>query len=63
MPTEGTPVLFGDLSKYLVIDREHLRLRELKELYAMDDRTGYLGFSFLDGRLTKRDAVKILRIL
>ncbi len=30
---------------------------------AMDDRTGYLGFSFLDGRLTKRDAVKILRIL
>ena len=63
MPTEGTPVLFGDLSKYLVIDREHLRLRELKELYAMDDRTGYLGFAFLDGRLTKRDAVKILRIL
>ena len=63
MPTEGTPVLFGDFSKYLVIDREHLRLRELKELYAMDDRTGYLGFSFLDGRLTKRDAVKILRIL
>ena len=63
MPTEGTPVLFGDLSKYLVIDREHLRLRELKELYAMDDRTGYLGFSFLDGRLTKRDAVKIFRIL
>ena len=63
MPTEGTPVLFGDLSKYLVIDREHLRLRELKELYALDDRTGYLGFSFLDGRLTKRDAVKILRIL
>ena len=63
MPAERTPVLFGDLSKYLVIDREHLRLRELKELYAMDDRTGYLGFSFLDGRLTKRDAVKILRIL
>ena len=63
MPTEGTPVLFGDLSKYLVIDREHLRLRELKELYAMDDRTGYLGFAFLDGRLTKRDAVKILRII
>ena len=37
MPTEGTPVLFGDFSKYLVIDREHLRLRELKELYAMDN--------------------------
>ncbi len=40
-----------------------VRLTTLKELYAMDDCTGYLGFSFLDGRLTKRDAVKILRIL
>ena len=62
MPSEGTPVLFGDLSYYWIIDHRYLVLRELRELFVLDDQTGYVGNELLDGMLTKREAVKGLII-
>ena len=62
MPSEGTPILFGDLSYYWVTDRTYLHIKELHEKFALDDMMGYLGYEFLDGMLTRRDAVKGLKL-
>lgn len=62
MPSEGAPILFGDLSYYLIIDRSDFCIRELAEMFAAEDCMGYLGSEFLDGRLTDTRAVKALRL-
>ncbi len=62
MPSEGTPVLFGDLEYYWLVERSDINIRVLVEKFSADDQTGYLGYEFLDGMLTKRDAVKALRL-
>lgn len=65
MPTVGTgakPIAFGDFSNYWIFDREHFSVRVLREKFASYGQVGYLGFEFLDGRLVRTDAVKVLKI-
>lgn len=59
----GMPVAFGDFSYYWIIDRRKLSVRELKELFITDHQLGYLGVEYLDGMLTRRDAIKTLSII
>ena len=62
MPDEGTPILFGDFKFYRIIDRCKLNIRVLKELFATEDKIGYLGYAFMDGVLTKSEAIKSLHL-
>lgn len=56
------PVAFGDFSYYWIVKRGPITLRRLIELYYLTSQTGYLSYEFLDGKLIRRDAVKVLAI-
>ncbi len=62
MPSDGTPILFGDLEYYWIIDRREIYIREMVEMYAEKHQIGYMGVEYLDGVLTKRDAVKVFKL-
>lgn len=56
------PVAFGDFSHYWIVNRLSLSVRTLTERFALQHQTGYLAYEFLDGRLTRPEAVKALQI-
>ena len=65
MPFVGAgakPVAFGDFSYYWIIDRKPVSMRILTEKFAAFDQIGYLALEFLDGKLIRPDAVKVLQI-
>ena len=62
-PTDGnSPIAFGDFSYYTIVDRDHTSAKALREKFAMNNQIGYLGFEFLDGKLVRPEAVKVLAI-
>lgn len=54
------PVAFGDFSYYWFISRSPVSLRTLTEQFAINDQVGYLGLEFVEGKLIRRDAVKVI---
>ncbi len=56
------PIAFGDFSYYWVIDRDPVSLRLLQELYAMYQQCGYYAIEFLDARLLRSEAIKVLQM-
>ncbi len=56
------PIAFGDFSFYWVIKRSPVYVRRLNEVFALNNQIGYLGYEFLDGKLIRSDAVKVLKI-
>lgn len=56
------PIAFGDFSYYWIIDRRPVSVRTLVEKFAVFGQIGYLAFKFLDGKLIRRDAVKVIQI-
>lgn len=56
------PIAFGDFSYYWIIDRDPVSLRLLSELYAMYQQCGYYAIEFLDARLLRSEAIKVLQI-
>ena len=56
------PVLFGDLSYYWIIDRSPASVKALNELFAANDQVGYVGYEYLDAKLIRPDAVKVIAI-
>ncbi len=61
--TDGAkPIAFGDFSYYWLIDRKPVSVRTLTEKFAIYDQIGYLAFEFLDGKLIRPDAVKVLKM-
>lgn len=54
------PIAFGDFSYYWLISRSPVSLRTLTERFAVNDQVGYLAVEFLDGKLIRRDAVKVM---
>lgn len=59
----NSPVAFGDFSYYTIVDRDHTSVKALREKFAMNNQVGYLGFEFLDGKLVRPEAVKVLSII
>lgn len=60
---EGTkPIAFGDFSYYWIIDRKPVSVRTLMERFAVLGQVGYLAFKFLDGKLIRRDALKVIQV-
>lgn len=62
-PTDGnSPIAFGDFSYYTIVDRDHTSVKALREKFAMNNQVGYIGFEFLDGKLVRPEAIKVLAI-
>ena len=55
-------IAFGDFSNYWLLQRFPLTIRTLKEKFAMRGQVGYLGCEYLDGKLIRKDAVKVLQM-
>ena len=56
------PIAFGDFSYYWVIGRSPIGVRTLSEKFAALDQLGYLAYEFLDGKLIRPEAVKVIQI-
>ena len=56
------PVAFGDFSYYTIVDRDHTSVKALREKFAINSQIGYLGIEFLDGKLVRPEAIKVLKI-
>ena len=60
--SNSKPIAFGDFSYYWVIGRSPVSVRTLSEKFAALDQIGYLAFEFLDGKLIRPEAVKVIQI-
>ena len=56
------PIAFGDFSYYWVIVRHLVAMRMLKEAFVLHAQLGYLAAEYIDGKLVRKDAVKVLQI-
>jgi len=54
--------LFGDCSFCWLIERGGISLRPLRERFVAFGLTGFIGTLFVDGRLVKQEAVKVLLV-
>jgi HK97 family phage major capsid protein len=60
--SDSKPIAFGDFSYYWVIGRSPVSVKMLSEKFALHDQIGYLAFEFLDGKLIRHEAVKVIQI-
>ena len=60
--SSSKPIAFGDFSYYWVIGRRPIGVRTLTEKFAALDQLGYLAYEFLDGKLIRPEAVKVIQI-
>ena len=56
------PIAFGDFSYYWIVGRSPLSVRPLVEQFAMVDCVGYLAYEFLDGKLIRPEAIKVMQM-
>lgn len=56
------PIAFGDFSYYWIVKRSPVSVRTLKELFVTNGMIGYLAHEFLDGKLVRKDAVKVIKM-
>lgn len=62
MPSIGKVIAFGDFSYYWIINRMPISARPIIELYAMYHQVEYLAHEYLDAKLIRSEAVKVLQI-
>lgn len=65
MPSIGAdnkPIAFGDFSFYTIVVREGISLKTLTETMPNFNDVGYLSYEFLDGKLVRPEAIKVLRM-
>ena len=55
-------IAFGDFSYYWVILKKPVSVRAIKEKFVVYDQIGYLAFEFLDGKLIRPEAIKVLQM-
>lgn len=61
--TAGEPLIaFGDFSYYTIADRGTRSIRDLRELFAGNDQTGFVMLERVDGALILPEAVKVLKM-
>lgn len=54
-------IAFGDFSYYWIADRQGRIFKKLSELYAANDKTGFVATQRVDGKLILPEAVKVLK--
>lgn len=62
MPSTGKIIAFGDFSYYWIINRMPISVRALTELFTMHNQVGYLAHEYLDAKLIRSEAVKVLQL-
>jgi HK97 family phage major capsid protein len=62
MESDSKPIAFGDFSYYWIICRSPVSVRALSEKFALLDQIGYLAFEFIDGKLIRQEAVKVIQM-
>lgn len=56
------PIAFGDFSYYWIVDRKSTSIRTLTELFAELGQIGYLAYKFLDAKLIRKEAIKVIQV-
>lgn len=56
------PIAFGDFSYYSIVERGNATMKVIKEVLPKIDDVGYLAFEFLDAKLMRPEAIKVLQI-
>ena len=56
------PIAFGDFSYYWVVERRTISVRPIYEKFAANNQIGYLAIEFLDGKLIRPEAIKVIQI-
>lgn len=56
------PIAFGDFSYYWVVDRSPISVRTITERFVLNEQIGYLAFEFLDGKLIRPEAIKVIQM-
>ena len=62
MPSTYKIIAFGDFSYYWIINRMPISVRALTELFTMHHQVGYLAHEYLDAKLIRSEAVKVLHL-
>ena len=65
MPSIGAgnkPIAFGDFSYYWIIIRDEVSVKVLKELYYDDMQIGYIAREYLDAKLIRPEAIKVIQM-
>lgn len=62
MPSTGKVIAFGDFSYYWIINRMPISVRALVEIYIMNHQVGYLAHEYLDAKLIRSEAIKVLQL-
>ena len=65
MPSIGAsnkPIAFGDFSFYTIVVREGISLKTLTETMPNFNDVGYLSYEFLDGKLVRPEAIKVMQM-
>lgn len=57
------PIAFGDFSYYWVIGRSPVSVNPLYEKFILNSQVGYLAYEFVDGKLIRPSAIKVLQII
>lgn len=60
--TGAKPIAFGDFSYYWVVDRSPVSIKTISERFVLNGQIGYLAFEFLDGKLIRPEAIKVLQM-
>lgn len=60
--TGTKPIAFGDFSYYWIVGRNPVTVRTLLEKFVLYDQIGYLAFEFLDGKLVRNEAIKVIQM-
>lgn len=55
-------VAFGDFSFYWIINESNFTIKVLSNYYATQQMVGYLSNFFLDGKLLRPEAIKVLKV-
>ena len=56
------PIAFGDFSYYWIVDRKATSIHTLVELFAELGQIGYLAYKFLDAKLIRKEAIKVIQM-
>ena len=56
------PIAFGDFSYYWIVDRAPFVMRRLNEIFALSQQIGFLGYEFIDAKLVKPEAIRVMEI-
>lgn len=60
--TGTKPIVFGDFSYYWIVGRKPVTVRTLLEKFVLYDQIGYLAFEFLDRKLVRNEAIKVIQM-